>query len=165
MADTPDLSALDNLFTGPAQPAPPAPKKAEPKEDPVPTADVAAQKAATDTGTPFRIGYKVIDLVPIRLRDWPEASKLIFTLRFDSLADLAYLQSTDSLVKLIKVAARHEEIEDETVFDMLNDMTDKDYKILKRIMTQQNDIDMERVLKDVSRITGRKNTGTPTSQS
>lgn len=159
MADA-DLSALDSLFPNKL----PEPRPSTPTQDPIPSEANLEQMVATDTGVAFRVGNRVIDLYPIRLRDWPEASKLIYILRFTSLADIAYLQSFDSLKQLFKVAARLDDVNDERL-NLLNDMTDKEYKIARSVMTQQNDIDMERVMKDVSRLTGgRKNIVTPTSQ-
>lgn len=156
----PDMSALDSLFPG--KPVSQASQATPKPEDRVPDEESLAQTVATDTGVPFRVGNRVLDLYPIRLRDWPTASKLIYLLRFTSLADIAYLQSFDTLKNLFRVAARIENIDDDRL-SLLEDMTDKEYKIARSVMTKQNDIDMDRVMKDVSRITGRKNIGTPTS--
>lgn len=154
----PDMSALDTFFNKTPAPTTPAPKET----NPVPDDDSLAQTVATDTGVPLRVGNRVIDLYPIRLRDWPEASKLIYILRFPSLADIAYLQSFETLKNMFKVAARLDDVNDERL-GLLEDLTDKEYKVARSIMTKQNDIDMERVMKDVSRLTGRKNIVTPTS--
>lgn len=157
------LQGLDNLFSGGSQAGNPATPVNTPKQE-VPPDDVLAQKAATDTGILYRIGNRCIDLYPIRIRDWTDASKLIYVLSFESLADVAYLKALETLVDLVKIAARAETLPDQSVFEMLDDMTDQDYKNLKQILTKQNDIDMKRVMNDVSRITGRKNLATPTSQ-
>lgn len=156
----PNLDALNEFFKGEDNPSTPS---APPKhETQVPDEDTLAQSVATDTGVAFRVGNRVLDLYPIRLRDWPAASKLIYILRFTSLADIAYLQSFDTLKNMFRVAARIDDINDERLA-LLEEMTDKEYKIARSVMTKQNDIDMDRVTKEVSRLTGRKNIGTPTS--
>lgn len=120
--------------------------------------------AAVGKGAEWRIKNTVIDLYPIRLKDWPDASKLLYLLSFDSLADIAYTGSTDSLVTLIHIAARYDEQESKTQFDALADLVDWDYKGFRNIISSQNDIDMERLLNQISKLSGeRKNAEAPSS--
>lgn len=122
--------------------------------------------AAVGKGDEWRIKNTVIDLYPIRLKDWPDASKLLFLLNFDSLADIAYTQSTDALVALIHIAARYEELETKTQFEAIQDMTDTDYKWLRNLLSAQNDIDMDRLADKIAKISGdRKNAEAPSSPS
>lgn len=110
---------------------------------------------ATGGSQELRIGNIVIDLYPIRLRDWIEASKLLYILNWDSLADVAYVGGLDILKDLVRVAARASEKSDNSNLEALESMTDKDFKWLKQIMSAQNDIDMERLLDKVSKISGK----------
>lgn len=103
----------------------------------------------------FRIGNTVIDLYPIMIRDWTETSKLMYILNFESLADIAYVGALDSLKQLIMIAARSGEISNTDHFSVLELMTNEDYKWLRNILSAQNDIDMDRLLDKVSKISGK----------
>lgn len=122
--------------------------------------------AAVGKGAEWRIKSTVIDLYPIRLKDWPDASKLLYLLNFDSLADIAYMGLTDSLVTLLHIAARYDELESKDQFEVLQDMTDADYKWARNLLSAQNDIDMDRLMEKISKISGdRKNAVAPSSPS
>ena len=117
-------------------------------------------------GTEWRIGNTVIDLHPIRLKDWPDASKLMYLLSFESLADIAYIAGIEGLKTLIDIVARASELPEgkRDHFTVLDDITDSDFKWLRQIISAQNDINMDRLLDQVAKISGNpKNVKAPNS--
>mgnify|MGYP000592364899 CR=1 FL=1 len=112
----------------------------------------------------LRIGNAVVDIYPIRIKDWPEASKVIYILDFESLADIAYLQGIDSLRTLALIAARSEESERTDLVELIDSITNDEYRELRATLMEQNDIDMERLHSKLAKLTGnQKNAQTPLS--
>ena len=114
----------------------------------------------------LRIGNTVIDIYPIRLEDWPDASTLMYLLHFESLSDIGYVKKTEELEDLIRIAARAKELPNTEHLAIIKKLIDPEYKVLLKIMKSQNDIDMDRLIASVSKVTGgrSKNVETPISQ-
>lgn len=113
----------------------------------------------------FRIKNTVFDLYPIRLIDWSDAQKLMFLLHFESLAEIAFVERLDDLRLLVRIVARANDLEDTSHLETIEQMTQVDYAEFRKIVMEQNDIDLERLKNTIASISGRpKNAGTPASR-
>jgi hypothetical protein len=115
-----------------------------------------AQKSVKEAlGQPsiIRIDNIGIELHPIRIKDWPEASKLIYLLDFESLADIAYIEGLSDLKALIQIVGRASE-KDKLDWSIIEDMTDEVFKTFRELTISQNDIDLKRVLAKVASVAG-----------
>lgn len=103
---------------------------------------------ASSKAVPLRIGDKVADIHPIRLRDWPEFAPVLFALEMENLHEVhSFIDGPGALFTALKLLCRKEELPD--TFD---DMTQSEYHSLREIIIKQNELDFDKLHKKIEEI-------------
>lgn len=88
---------------------------------------------------PFRIGDSIIDLYPVKLRDWEKFSETLAALELETLYQVySYKDAIDKFIECIKIVGRRADVP-----DCLYDIDDKQYEELRRIIIEQNNLDFD----------------------
>jgi hypothetical protein len=100
---------------------------------------MSKQDSLLGVAYPFRITDRVAELRPILVKDWARFAKVVWVLDMPRLQEIFhYTDAPKALDEVIRVAIR-----DEVIPPMFDDMDQKAYNDLRRIIIEQNDLDFE----------------------
>jgi tryptophan 2,3-dioxygenase len=93
--------------------------------------------------TDFRVLDKIIDLYPVKLRNWPEFSEVLFVLKLESLQEIyQYIDAPQALEKVFKIVTRMD-----LLHDLYYDMTEADYQTFREKVINQNGLNFDKDVK------------------
>lgn len=88
---------------------------------------------------PYRIGDSIIDLYPVKLRDWEKFSETLAALELETLYQVySYKDAIDKFIECIKIAGRREDVP-----DCLYEIDEKQYEEIRQIIIDQNNLDFD----------------------
>ena len=99
----------------------------------------------------LRLADRVIDVYPVRLKDWPDFAPVLFALEMENLHEVHFFgDGPIAFHKALQIVLRLEEIP-----EIVIEITQAEFKRLRDLVIQQNELDFTRLHKKVEAYSGK----------
>ncbi len=99
----------------------------------------------------FRVGNKVVDIYPVRLKDWPEFVPALFAFEMENLHEIHYFSDlAEAFFSGLRIVTRTSS--EQALSDIFDDIEQSHYSELRKLIIQQNDLNFERLREKINNI-------------